>query len=143
MAAVTVFLAPGPFGAVGQFSDGNGNPLSLGQINTYLAGTTTPAATYTGPGLTQAQNSNPIILGPDGRPPQEIWIQQGVAMKFIVADALGSQVGPTYDNLSGINDTTSTVSEWISLNLAPTQLSATSFSVPGNLTGILQPGRRI
>src|SRR6266853_3017018 len=142
MAAVTVFLAPGPFGAGGQFSDGNGNPLSLGQITTYLAGTTTPAATYTGPGATQQQNSNPIILGPDGRPPQEIWIPAGVAMKFIVTDALNSPVGPTYDNLSGINDPTfQAASEWIPLP-APTFISATQFSFLGGSTAVVI-GRRL
>jgi hypothetical protein len=142
VAIVTVFLAPGAFGAGGQFFDQNGNPLALGQIATYLAGTTTPAATYTGPGLTQAANANPIILNPDGRPPQEIWIPQGVAMKFTVADALGSVIG-TYDNLTGVNDATQSVSEWVALNLAPTQLSSTSFSVPGNVTGILHADRRL
>ena len=144
MAIVTVFLAPGAFGAGGQFLDQNGAPLSLGQIATYLAGTTTPAATYTSPGLTQAANANPILLNPDGRPPQEIWIPQGVAMKFTVADALGTIIA-TYDNLSGVNDPSAqgAASEWVSLNLTPTQLNATQFSVPGNVTGILHTDRRI
>src|SRR3974390_2756531 len=114
-APVTVFLAPGVFGAGCQLFDANGAPLNAGQILTYLAGTTTAAATYTGPGLTQAANANPIILGPDGRPPQEIWIPQGTAMKFIVQNSLGAQVGPTYDNLTGVNDASVAFSEWLSL----------------------------
>jgi hypothetical protein len=142
-APVTVFLAPGQFGASGQFFDSAGNPLALGQIFTYLAGTTTPAVTYTGPGLTQAANANPLILSPDGRPQQEIWIPQGVSMKFIVTDSLGSQVGLTWDNLSGVNDSSlQTASEWVPLGLTPTFVSSTQFTVVGaSLTLVV--GRRL
>jgi hypothetical protein len=78
--------------------------LSGGKINTYLAGGTTPAATYTdSTGVTP--NANPIILGSNGRPPQEVWLPQGTAYKFVVTDA-SNVVLATLDNLSGINDTT-------------------------------------
>lgn len=140
--ATVVFLAPGQFGAGGQFFDANGRPLAGGQISTYLAGTSTPAPTYTSSAGT-IQNANPIILNPDGRPPQEIWIPQGVAMKFILTDALSSPVGGPYDNLSGVNDASQTASEWVALNVIPTQINATSFSVPGNLTSVLHPDRRL
>jgi hypothetical protein len=136
-----VFLAPGVFGAGGQFMDQNGVPLALGQITTYLAGTSTPAATFTTSAGTIA-NANPIILNPDGRPPQEIWFQAGVAMKLVLADALGSIIA-TYDNLTGMNDLAFAQSEWVALGLTPTQLNSTQFSVPGNATGILHADRRI
>jgi len=49
-----------------QFFDDNGDPLSLGKLYTYTAGTNTPKATYTDAGgLTP--NANPIILDSAGR----------------------------------------------------------------------------
>lgn len=73
-----------PFGGAGvQFFDNNGVPLSGGKIFTYLAGTTTPAATYT----TQAGNvahTNPIILDAAGRVSGgEIWVTS-TSYKFIL-----------------------------------------------------------
>jgi hypothetical protein len=80
-------------------------PANAGTISTYLAGTTTPAATYTTSSGSVA-NSQPIVLTPAGLAPFEIWLSQGIAYKFIVADSLGNQIGPTYDNLTGIGDGT-------------------------------------
>ena len=77
-----------------------GLPLSLGTIDTFQAGTSTPAATYTTPSGLIA-NSNPIVLGSDGRPPQEIWLTRGQAYRFVLKDALGTQIF-TYDNIVGI-----------------------------------------
>ncbi len=77
-----------------------GLPLAGGFINTYLAGTLTPAATYT-TNAGNIDNTNPIQLGPDGRPPQEIWLIQGQAYKFVVTDSLGTDLR-TFDNISGI-----------------------------------------
>lgn len=49
-----------------QFFDDNGNPLALGKLYTYAAGTTTPKATYTAAdGLTA--NPNPVVLDSAGR----------------------------------------------------------------------------
>lgn len=79
-----------------------GLPLSGGFINTYIAGTSTPLATYTTIAGNVA-NSNPIQLGPDGRPPFEIWLTQGQSYKLVLTDSLG--LNPlTYDNISGIGD---------------------------------------
>lgn len=79
-----------------------GLPLAGGFINTYIAGTSTPQTTYTTSAGSIA-NSNPIQLGPDGRPPSEIWLVSGVAYKFILTDSLG--LNPlSYDNISGIGD---------------------------------------
>lgn len=117
---------------------------SGGFIYTYLAGTTTPADTYTDNTLNpSSKNSNPIVLNSLGLAPQEIWWNSGTYFKFIITDALGNAIG-TYDNLVGVNDTGSTTaSEWITLSLTPTYISATSFSVSGNQTSILQPYRRL
>jgi hypothetical protein len=78
-------------------------PLTEGKLYTYLAGTTTPQATYTTADA-DTQNANPIILGVDGRPPYEIWFVQGVRYKFLLTDSLDNPI-QTYDDLTGINDT--------------------------------------
>lgn len=82
-----------------------GLPLSGGFINTYLAGTSTPLATYTTIAGNVA-NSQPIQLGPDGRPPFEIWLIQGQSYKLVLTDSLGANA-LTYDNISGIGDESS------------------------------------
>ncbi len=50
-----------------QYFDSNGNPLAGGKLYSYATGTTTPLATYSDKNL-NVQNTNPIILGSDGRP---------------------------------------------------------------------------
>ncbi len=98
--AATVYLAPIANGQV--FLAANALPANGGFINTYYAGTTTPADTYTtSAGITK--NSNPIVLTTAGLAPSEIWLLANVAYKFVVTDILGNQIGPTYDNLIGIN----------------------------------------
>lgn len=99
---MTVNLSP--FGGVGaQFFDNNGIPLAGGLIYTYLAGSSTPATTYT----TSAGNvahSNPIVLDSAGRVPTgEIWITNGVAYKFILKASDDSLIA-SYDNIDGINN---------------------------------------
>ena len=92
-------------GAGAQFSDSNGEPLTGGLIYTYLAGTSTPATTYTNSAGT-ANNTNPIVLNSAGRTPAEIWLDGGVVYKFILKDSALVQIG-SYDNIPAINDTTS------------------------------------
>jgi hypothetical protein len=77
-----------------------GLPLAGGQIYCYQAGSSTPLATYTTSNGTIA-NTNPIILGTDGKLPSELWLQYGYAYKFIVQDANNVLVN-SYDNISGI-----------------------------------------
>lgn len=92
-----------PFGGVGaQLFDNNGVILSGGKIYTYVAGTTTPLATYTSSSGSTAL-SNPIVLNASGRVPTgEIWLTDGLSYKFVVKDANDVLIA-TYDNLSGIN----------------------------------------
>jgi hypothetical protein len=79
-----------------------GLPLSGGLLNTYIAGGSTPQATYTTSAGSIA-NSNPIVFDAAGRPPSEIWLVSGVAYKFVLTDSLG--LNPlTYDNIAGIGD---------------------------------------
>ena len=89
-----------PIGNGFQFFDNNGAPLNAGKIYTYQAGSSTPLTTYTdNAGL--VANTNPIILGTAGRPPNEIWLTDGFFYKFILKDSSDVTI-QTYDNLYGI-----------------------------------------
>ena len=90
-------------GAAAQFFDNSGQVLTGGKLYTYLAGTTTPAATYTSSSGVTAQ-PNPIILNAAGRVPDsgEIWLSDSVSYKFVLKDQNDVLIG-TYDNLVGIN----------------------------------------
>lgn len=88
-------------GAAAQFFDSNGNPLAGGFIYTYVAGTSTPQATYTTSSGT-IQHSNPIQLDAAGRVPGgEIWLTIGNAYKFVIETSNYVLVG-TYDNIGGV-----------------------------------------
>jgi hypothetical protein len=90
-------------GAAAQFFNNDGVPLAGGLIYSYLAGTSTLAATYTTVSGSIA-HSNPIVLDSAGRVPGgEIWLTNGTTYKFILRDSAGALLG-TYDNISGIND---------------------------------------
>jgi len=89
-----------PIGNGFQFFDNNGLPLNAGLLYTYQAGSVTPQTTFTdSSGL--IANTNPIVLGTDGRPPSTIWLLDGFFYKFVLEDA-NSVVIQDYDNLYGI-----------------------------------------
>jgi len=89
-----------PIGNGFQFFNNDGLPLNAGRIYTYQAGSTTPLATYTdSSGL--IANTNPIILGTDGRPPSTIWLLDGFFYKFVLKTSSDVTI-QTYDNLYGI-----------------------------------------
>jgi len=98
-------------GAGAQFFDNNGIPLSGGLIYSYLAGTTTPQATYTSStGL--IAHSNPIVLDSSGRVPSgEIWLSQLLLYKFVLQTSVGVTIG-TYDNISSIAGSLPTISNF-------------------------------
>lgn len=75
------------------FTDNSGEPLALGKVYTYDAGSTTPKATYTDSnGVTPL--SNPIILDANGR--KKVFASG--SYKFVIADA-NDVVLYTFDNL--------------------------------------------
>jgi hypothetical protein len=92
-------VSPSPIGGfAAQFFDNNGQPLSGGKIFTYVAGTTTPLATYTSAsGATP--HTNPIVLDSAGRVPGgEIWLTNNLSYKFVLETATSILIG-TYDNI--------------------------------------------
>jgi hypothetical protein len=89
-----------PIGNGFQFFTTTGIPLAGGKIYTYQAGSSTPLATYTDAGGVYP-NANPIVLGTDGRPANEIWLTNGYNYKFVLKDSNDNTI-QTYDNLYGI-----------------------------------------
>ncbi len=91
---MAAFLSP-VFGAGAQLFNNQGIVLSGGKIWTYLAGTTTPAATWTD--STQIiTNANPIILDSAGRLSNEMWLQSGSTYKLILTDSNNNTLGMVY-----------------------------------------------
>jgi hypothetical protein len=138
-------------------SSGASVPASGYKLFLYSTGTTTKITTYTD-STGGTPNANPVLLGSTGLPQSGanvvgIWVAQGQTVKAVFApstdtDPPGSPIW-TRDfgaNPPGINDPTANLvanSEWIASGLAPTFISATSFSVTGDQTSILQADRRI
>ena len=76
--------------------DNNGNSLVGGQLYTYIAGTTTPQATYTdSTGL--VPNTNPVILNSRGE--AFVWLTSGQFYKFALYDSAGNLI-QSEDNIS-------------------------------------------
>jgi hypothetical protein len=101
---MTVILSP-VGGVAAQFFDNNGNPLSGGKLFSYVAGTTTPAVTYTS-SLGTTAHTNPIVLDSGGRVPSgEIWLTDGAIYKFVLQTSTNVLIA-TYDNISGISGLT-------------------------------------
>ena len=129
-----------------QFINASGVPYSGAKLFYYAAGSTTKQNTYT-TSVGNIANSNPIVLDSAGRTPYGVWFTAGLSYKEVLApstdtDPPGSPIY-TEDNLSGVNDTSVTVSQWAASSLTPTYISTTSFSVPGDQTTELHVGRRL
>lgn len=124
-----------------QTATSTGAPASGYKVYTYAAGSSTQLATYTDSSGTVAQ-SNPIILNASGYPTNgPIWLQTGLSYKFVLADASGSVIR-TIDNVTGVNDTSTSTSQWLSAGAIPTYVSATSFTLAGDQTTEFHAGRR-
>lgn len=79
-----------------RFFSSNGAPLAGGKVYTYVAGTTTPLATYTTFGGTSA-NTNPVILDANGE--ANIWLT-GASYKIVLKNS-ADVTQWTVDNVSG------------------------------------------
>ena len=84
----TYTLAPTP---IHKFFANNGEPLALGLLFTYAAGTATKLATYQS--ANGAVNDNPIVLNSRGE--ANIWIPPNTGYKFVLAPP-GDTDPPTY-----------------------------------------------
>ena len=109
---MTLYLSP--LSSVLQMMSDKGIPLSGALLWTYAAGTSTPSPTFTDQTGT-VQNGNPLVLNAFGRPPSvNIWQQGGIPLKFVFSTNTGApnipvfgvQIGPAFDNVSGLNDLT-------------------------------------
>ena len=81
--------------AKAQFIDAAGVPLAGGFLYTYVAGTTTPQATYTD-STSATANSNPIVL--DSRGEANIWLSSST-YKFKLCDSTNTEIW-TVDNIA-------------------------------------------
>lgn len=124
----------------------NGDPYVGAKLFAYVAGSSTKQAVYTDAAGT-VPHSNPIILDSLGFPTQgPIWIPEGISVKFVLAppndtDPPTSPI-KTIDSVQGVNDASVSISEWQASGVAPTYISANSFSVQGDQTTEFQKGRR-
>jgi hypothetical protein len=82
-----------------KFFDASGNPLALGSVTVYLAGTTTLADTYQDRALTTL-NTNPVTLDANGE--CLFWTSDANDYKFLLKNAAGATVtGWPVDNIPG------------------------------------------
>ena len=142
----TCFLAPDPIQST-QFIPGGNTPANGGQLFFYAAGSSTKQTVYKDNAAGVAW-SNPIVLDSGGNLPSggEVWFPTGQSFKVVFAPSNDTDppASPYWskDNLTGMNDTTASVSDWIS-GPTPTFVSATSFTLVGDQTLIFTKGRRI
>ena len=82
--------------------DDNGNPLTGGQLFTYIAGSSTPADTFTD-ASGNTKNDNPIILDSRGEAP--VWLDDTLVYKFVLRRPAseGGGIIRTTDNIRANN----------------------------------------
>ena len=124
------------------------NVLAAGyKLFTYASGSTTKLTTYTDSTGATPQ-TNPIIINALGYPTNgQIWLTAGQSYKFVLAAPTDTDppTSPikTIDSVTGVNDSSVAVNQWVSSGLTPTYLSATSFSLAGDQTSEFHAGRRL
>lgn len=127
--------------------DANGDPLNAGQVSTYIAGTTTPLASY--PTYADAlagtnANANPVVLDANGE--AAIFLTNRL-YKIVVASSVasGSVTQYTVDSVGpALGWPQPFPSEWVQETGTLVYSSATSFKVSGtDVTAIYHAGRRI
>ena len=113
-----------------QIFGSDGAPLVGGKIYTYLAGTSTPATTYTDFGAGTA-NTNPIILDSYGQ--ANIWLLSSTSYKFVVKTATDTLLY-TVDNISTPLDISALASPPPIGNTTPNTGAFTTLSASGAVT---------
>ena len=94
---MTTQLAPTP---VFKAFDNNGSPLANGLLYSYIAGTTTPQATYTD-STGGTPNTNPVVLNARGE--ANVWLNPTQGYKLVLTDSLGNQVWSVDGIIGSIN----------------------------------------
>lgn len=129
------------------FVPGGNNPASGAQLFTYVAGSSTKTTVYKDD-QGNSSHTNPIVLDSGGNLPSgsEVWIPTGVTIDVVFAPANDTDppASPyfTLEDLSGINDISSAVSEWVT-GPTPTFVSGTQLVLQGDQTSTFKNGRRI
>lgn len=86
-----------------QFLDENGKPIAGGTLNTFLAGTNTPVATFNDK---EGQVPNPVSMPlDDSGCPADVWLKDATLYKFVVKDVFGviKYIADFVDSLSGFS----------------------------------------
>lgn len=81
-----------------QFFDDSGNPLSNGTLQTFIAGTSTPVATFSDSSGTP--NANPIVLDAAGRV-VGLFLMVGSSYKFLLKNSSGATIW-SFDNITAV-----------------------------------------
>lgn len=79
-----------------RFFDSNGDPLAGGLVYTYIAGTSTPLATYSDQEITA--NANPVVLDANGE--ADIILAAANTYKIVLQNSVGATQW-TVDNVAG------------------------------------------
>lgn len=127
------------------FLDAQGNPASGAKLFVYTAGSSTKATTYTESDGATA-NANPIVLNSRGEMPSWCYVASGT-YKTVLAPSNDSDppTSPyrTRDNLTPVNDTSTTVAQFTASGQTPTFVSTTQFTLVGDHRTEFHVGRRI
>jgi hypothetical protein len=133
-----------PIGNNAQFI--NGDPAVGAKLFFYAAGSSTKQTTYTDEAGLIPQ-TNPIILDSRGEPAQPIWLTEGLEYKVVFTSSTDTDppTSPIWDvdNVTGINDASVAIDQWIDSGVTPTYVNATQFTLPGDQTSAFQVNRRI
>lgn len=123
-----------------------GVPANGALLFTYVAGSTTKITTYADEGAT-TPNPNPIVLDSRGEPSQPIWLIEGSKYKFVFCPPTDSDppTNPirTIDNVIGVGDNITTISQWQSVGVTPTYVNANQFVLTGDQLNVFTIGRRV
>lgn len=126
------------------FLDSAGDPADGFQLFVYEAGSSTKATTYQESDGVSA-NTNPIVLDARGETPYGVYVESGTYKLVWASDTdTDPPTSPirTRDDVSPINDTATTVDQWVA-GPTPTQTGATTFTLAGDQTTAFHAGRRL
>lgn len=129
-----------------QWQLADGLPAVGNQFFFYISGSSTKTNIYSdAAGSTPI--ANPVVLNALGMPPDVVYLEDGVSYKIRYCSSTEPDPPATsiedWDPVVGIAGTAADSSEWTAFGSAPTFISTTSFSVPGDQTGTFEVGRRV